>query len=465
MTQTPTTSSSSRDSGRTRAPEPRRGRLRLIALAVTGVLLGTGAGLLLLRERTPQPSSATQAQAATTDLGDELAALQAKVDRSPDDIGAWQSLAVVAVRRAAQLGDPAYYEIARRAVDRADEVVADDPQTLVARGELALALHDFDDALRYGERAQREMRDNVVVLGVVVDAQVELGRYDDAAETLQRMLDVRPSVSALSRASYLRELTGDLEGARTAMRQAETAASGATAGRATVTALRGDLAFQAGDLQLAAEHYASALEASPDLVAAAVGAARVQAAGGDLDAAEEALSAVVERLPTPDAVTLLADVQRLQGDDAAAEANDELARTLSRLQAEQGQAVDLELALFEADRGDDPARAVTLARRASEERPDNVYAADALAWALARDGDVAEARRLLRDALRLGSVDPLVRFHAAWILARDGDTDAAREHLTFVAERNPWFSFALLDEAGELADELDVPRPPAWDRG
>lgn len=442
----------------------RRGRRRLIAVAAVGLVLGTGVGVIVLRD--PPPStSATPALTTTTDLGDQLAALQAKVDRSPDDIRAWQSLATVAVRRAGQLGDPAYYDLARRAVDRADRLIVDDPQTLAARGELALALHDFRAALRYGERAQRELRDNVGVLGIVVDAQVELGRYDDAAVTLQRMLDLRPSVSALSRASYLRELTGDLDGARTAMRQAETAASGATAGRATVTALRGDLAFQDGDLTLAAEHYARALETSPDLVAAAVGAARVQAASGDVAGAERALSAVVERLPTPDAVTLLADVQRLRGDNVAADGGDELARTLSRLQAEQGQVVDLELALFEADRGDDPVRAVTLARRAYEARPDNVYAADAMAWALARGGDIAGARRPLRRALRMGSVDPAVRFHAAWILARSGDTAEAREHLTFVAERNPWFSFALIDDAAALADELDVPLPSAWDRG
>jgi hypothetical protein len=58
-------------------------------------------------------------------------------------------------------------------------------------------------------------------------------------------------------------------------------------------------------------------------------------------------------------------------------------RAVADLQGEQGQVVDLEMALFEADAGE-PARALELAQRAYDARPDNVFTTDALAWATFR---------------------------------------------------------------------------------
>ena len=63
---------------------------------------------------------------------------------------------------------------------------------------------------------------------MLVDANIELGRYDDAAADLQKLLDRKPGVAALSRVSYLRELHGDVDGALSALRDAQNAASGAS---------------------------------------------------------------------------------------------------------------------------------------------------------------------------------------------------------------------------------------------
>ena len=71
--------------------------------------------------------------------------------------------------------------------------------------------------------------------GVVVDASNELGRYDEAAEATQHMVDVRPNLASLSRVSYARELHGDLDGAIAAMSQAVTAAAGVVAARTSPT--------------------------------------------------------------------------------------------------------------------------------------------------------------------------------------------------------------------------------------
>lgn len=447
-------------------PSSARRRVTLLTAVglVVGLLIG---GVLAFR---PTPSAPSGAAVAAQTLDERLAALEATVERTPDDVGAWRDLAGVAVQRAAEVGDPAFYDLAERALERAEALEPGAPQTAIGQGVLALARHEFDDGLRHGRSALEQLPGSTAALAVVVDAEVELGFYDDAADHAQQMLDRRPGLPALSRASYLRELRGDLDGAATAMRQAETAAGNAP-DRAMVAALRGDLALLGADLDAAGDHYARALRDSPELVAARIGMARVTAAQGDTGQAVTDLEELVDRRPQPAAVALLADLQQELGRESEAAGSRDLVRTLTTLQADQqrstassrpaGQAVDLELALFEADHGD-AGRAVELARAAYTERPDNVYAADALAWALARSGQVDAARPLVDDAVRLGSIDPSVRYHAAWIVARSDGFAAARDDLRFLTQRAEALPATYQRDAADLARDAGIDVPGAW---
>ena len=79
---------------------------------------------------------------------------------------------------------------------------------LVGQGILALARHDFEGALRWAEQARALNPDRAQILGVIVDAQVELGRYEEAMASAQAMDSLRPGLTSYSRISYLRELHG-----------------------------------------------------------------------------------------------------------------------------------------------------------------------------------------------------------------------------------------------------------------
>src|SRR5262249_49472363 len=124
-----------------------------------------------------------------------------------------------------------------------------------------------------------------------------------------------------------------------------------------------------------------------------------------------------------------------------------------------GQVTDLEMAVFEADHAVDANgtdHALLLAHQAYDARPDNIYAADALAWALYRAGRLDDAVALSDRALRLGTVDPLLHFHAAVIADALGRDERARTELAPVVAHTPWFSVRYHDDALALAARLGL---------
>jgi len=427
-----------------------RRRARGAGVLLLAVLAGAGLGRFATGEVDPAAVAAAPGPAAATDLAGEVAGLEAAVARDATDVGALRALGTAYVSRAAQTGDPDFYGLARGALDRAEALAPGDPDTALAQGALALSLHDFDTALTLGQRALAERPASAEVLGVVVDAHVELGQYDEAARALQRMLDRRPALPALARASYLRQLHGDLPGAVVAMEQARAAGAARPYDVAVVATLLGGLHLQRGDLEAAADAYDEALRLAPGSVEAEVGAARVLTARGETGAALARLREVVDRQPAPVALVALAELEEAAGDGEAAAGTREVLDAITALQEEAGQVVDLEAALVEADAGD-PVRAVGLARRAHDARPDNVYAAEALAWALHRAGQSGEAVPLAEAALRLGTADPALRVRSATVLAAAGRTDAARAAVTGGVLTSPALPVGLRDEAAELA--------------
>ena len=89
---------------------------------------------------------------------ERLTSLQQRVASSPDDAGAWLSLAELATQQAVRTGDPASYDVAQRAVGEARRLTGDDPRALGVDGVLALSLHDFARAYDIGVAAHGPTR-------------------------------------------------------------------------------------------------------------------------------------------------------------------------------------------------------------------------------------------------------------------------------------------------------------------
>lgn len=433
---------------------------RRLALVVLVAITTFAVARFVTFDPSRSASRPTTAPRVTT-TEQKIATLEASTRRDPENASTWQQLGAAYLHRAIETADPAFYSLSGRALDRADQLVPGQPTTAVARGALLLSLHEFGQARALVEPITGQDPFDSDALAVLVDADVELGRYEDAATNLQRLLDLRPGLPAYSRASYLRELHGDLAGAEQAMHQALTAGAGDRFDVATVTTFLGDLAFGSGDVAGAGARYGEALRDRPDHVNATLGQARVLAARGERDRAIDVLRRLTERVPLPAAVILLGDLQHAAGHPADAARSFDLVRSIVRLQQASGAVTDLETALFEADHGD-PGRALAAAQAAYAARPDNVYTADALAWSLVQSGDARAAQPLITEALRLGSVDASIHYHAAVIADALGDAAGARRELTYTFTRNPFFTFSQRDSASALATRLGIPTPKAW---
>jgi tetratricopeptide (TPR) repeat protein len=378
--------------------------------------------------------------------------LRARLQSSPDDGVAYRDLGAALLQRVRETGDPALYEQADEALARARALLPGDPEVLVAIGVLQLARHQFADALETGQAALA-IAPIAEARGVVVDALTELGRYDEAIDELQRMVDQRPDLASYARVSYARELHGDLEGALEALDLAATAGGGAAENLAFVQALQGNLLTYLGRRPAATAVYEDALRLVPDHAPALMGLGRLAVGDGDLDAAIERFERAVAVLPLPESVIALGEAHEAAGDMPAARRSYDLARFETQLFEASGVVVDLELAIFEADHGD-PGRALVLARRAYDERQ-TIRTADALAWASLANGDLETARRLTEEALRLGSQDPVLLYHAGAIAHAAGDADRARTLLERALELDPGFSATGAQHARELLDDLD----------
>ncbi len=401
-----------------------------VALALFGAVNGS--------ESSSQPGDGREAAAAGGSTDQRLRAHERAIRDGATSSKSYAAFGNLLLQKARETGDPSFGTRAERAFRTS---LRSDPRSVdavVGVGTVALARHDFRAGLEYGKRARRLAPSLVLPFGVLADAQIELGRYEQAGRTLQRMVDLKPNLASYSRVSYFRELHGDIPGAIEAMRLAASA-GGAPEGTAYVQSLLGDLELNRGRGTAAREAYRRALQQAPGHLPATVGLARLDAGSGRLDASIRRLRQVVARLPLPEYTGLLGETELAAGRRAEGRRHVERAvLTERRVLAAPGGKADAGMVLLEADYGD-RRRAARMARRVWAAAP-SVIAADALGWALTRTGRPVAGVKWGMRALRLGSRDPMFLFHAGMSAKAAGRPALARRLLARALRSNPSFS-------------------------
>jgi tetratricopeptide (TPR) repeat protein len=172
---------------------------------------------------------------------------------------------------------------------------------------------------------------------------------------------------------------------------------------------------------------------------ALAGTAQAQAALGRLRTAIAYEQAAVARVPLPQYVGMLGDLELVSGRRADARRDYALIGVIERLLAANGVRNDLDIALFDADHGRALGHAVVLARKGRAERP-SIFGDDVLGWALARAGHCAAALPWSQRSLRLGTKDALKLFHRGYVAACLGRRAESRAFYRRALALNPHFS-------------------------
>ncbi len=386
------------------------------------------------------------------DVTDSITALQSRLRRLPSDSESWAALGSAYVQQARVSGDPSYYQQAEGAFRRSlRESPVDNAAALTGQAALAAARHEFVTALRLARSALHINAFSSATMAVLVDALIELGRYDAAFTALQRMVDLKPAVPSYTRVSYSYELRGDIDGARFAMQQAlHVAYSGDD--KAFALYQLGELAWNDGDPQQAARLYAKGLRADPSYVPNRYGIAKTEAAIGNTPKALATYEEVIARLPQPQYLIEYADLLISLGKTQEAAAQHALVDAQEQILRASGVNLDLELALYDASRGRLKA-ALEEARSAWVERK-SVFVEDALAWALHVNGRDRAALPHAVGAQRLGTRSALFAFHRGMIERSLGMQRAAERSLQRALDLNPHFSPTFALHARQALNEL-----------
>jgi len=381
-----------------------------------------GAAMLPAQDRLTSKAPLTPAQLA-------MQRAQAVIDKNSKDYEAYNALALALARRARETSDPALYTRGEQALQASFAISPGNYDGKRIEIWLLLGKHEFAAALKAAKPLNQRMPDDVMVWGFLTDANVELGNYAAAEDAANWMLKLRPgNLPALTRAAYLRELFGDVEGAEDLMKMAlDSTPPGEVEDRAWITTQLAHLKLATGKTQAAEELLQQALAMFPGYHYALGNLAKVRIQQHRYDDAVSLLQQRYSAGPHAENLYDLASALELAGRNReAAKAFSEFERK-SVAESMQADNSNHELILYYADHAKDPAQALAVAQREYSRRQD-VFTIDCYAWALHVNGKDAEAKQVLDVALSVGIQDARLFRHAGVIAEANGDVAKARAY-------------------------------------
>lgn len=366
------------------------------------------------------------AQTSPTPAEEKIAAARGAVAANESDAEAHARLAMALSRRARETADPAYYDRALAAAEKSLALAPANPEAERARIWALLGKHEFARALELAKAFNQRTPDDIAGYGFLVDANTELGNYEAAEQAAQWMLDLRPgNVPGLTRTAYLRELFGDVDGALELMQMAlQRTAPGETEDRAWILTQMAHLHLATGRVETAERVIEQALAAFADYHYALGVLGRVRAAQGRHEDAIAAFERRFRRAPHPENLFVLGEALKRAGKRAEATKAFAEFEQAARAEMQGADNSNRELIFYYADHANRPAEALRVAEMEVARRRD-VHTLDAYAWALYRNGRLAQAREPMDAALRVGIRESAMLYRAGAIALKLGDRKTA----------------------------------------
>jgi tetratricopeptide (TPR) repeat protein len=431
------------------------GAVIVVALAALLLTIGIAGGSPSKQVRGASSPPATGTTVATLDpVAKDIVTQQTRLKTVPGDWTAWAGLAADYVQEARITANPTYYPKADGAVAKSLQI---NPNAnflaFTVKATIAAARHDFAGALKLSDASLAIDPYSAVTYGVRGDALDELGRYDEALASFQKMDHLSPSLSSYSRLSYAYELRGNLSLATSDLVLALND-SAAPSDSAFAAYYLGELAWNSGDLATAERYYRQGVSLDPDYVPPLEGVAKVEAARGQAAAAVNDYQQVVDRLPQPAYVIEFGDYLASLGRTKQAQEEYGLVLSEEKIFQSQGVNVDLELSLFQADHSN-PKGALASAT-AEYGRRHSTLVEDAYGWALHVNGQDAAALPHANAALRIGTKSALFYFHRGAIEAGLSMKPQAVSDLRRALALNPRFSPLQAPQARAMLKKLEA---------
>ena len=398
-----------------------------------------------------------------TDLFKRAEVHRDQIRKHPEVIRNYVELAWIFLQEARVTGNQdEYFPKAEWLIEEALRREPDNFAATITKASMLLSLHQFAAARDLALKAISANSYSSFSYGVLTDAYVELGEYEKAVEACDKMLSIRPDLRSYSRASYLRELHGDMDGALKAMQMAVSAGATIQENVNWCRVYLGHLYFQRGDLTSAEQHYQAVLSLMPEYGPALAGLARVAAARENFQDAIAAYQKAIEAQPIGEHRIALAEVYEAAGMQEQAGKEYQAVLELLNEELKSGMDVADEIAHALNRCGKEPERALQLAQKVYERRS-TVNIADILAWSLYNAGKYREARETINKALKLNTQYAWYYYHAGMIEYRLGNMETSKQYLEQALDINPYFSALdagiarqTLEKIEEVADNALV---------
>jgi len=398
-----------------------------------------------------------QAQGTRTD--NQIAYYQQLIRRNPGNAKALYGLGDALIRKARETGDPAYFNRAEEALKRSLEIA---PKNAGAMRHLAYVFysrHEFEAAANHARKAIEMNPTDGDSYGVLGDSLLEVGEYARAEEVYKKMMELEENLYSYSRLAGLKSMRGDSVGAIVDLERAIAAGKAAKQPAESIAWAEWQLGsdhFVLGKLQNAETYYRQSLETYPNYYRALAGMAQVRAAQKNYGEAISLYQKAISILPMPDFAAALGDIYIKIGKPELAKQQYELVEYIGRLSSLNQALYNRELAYFYADHDMKLAESLELAKRELDYRKD-IYAYDLLAWSLYKNDKGEEARDAIEKALKLGTQDAKLFFHAGMIYHRLGEKEKAKQYLAKAIATNPHFHVLYAETAQKTLEQLEQP--------
>jgi tetratricopeptide (TPR) repeat protein len=382
-------------------------------------------------------AAASSTAAADPGLG-TIHFLEQRVANDPSDTVAQNQLAALSIQRMRDTGDLGWLE---RALQSAQASLATLPGEQNPGGVAVMAVaefesHHFREALALAQQVCANDPGNVGALCTAADAQLELGNYTEAEALCQQLKATESAPAIQARLARLAELTGRNQEAIALLGQAAANAPETAWYRVRL----GELYFRTGDLEKAGGQYEAARQLQPEGYLVLDHLAELRAAEGKYDEAVALYKRVVARSPRGEAFQALGDLYLFINQPTEAKVWHERARQAYLESVKKGNAHYYHhLAGFYADAQEDADQALRWALKDLDVRH-SVYAYDALAWALYKQGQFRSAVENATRALALGTKDAHLLFHAAMIYSRADQLERGTALLKEALAVNPRYN-------------------------